>query len=70
MREKELNISNFVKIDGKPNIIVNDDTLVEALAQCVEKLKTIYPMVKNDPSYDPEKFKQYVVYLLYVLGGF
>ena len=52
-------IQNDSQIDGKPNIIVNDDTLLEALAQCVEKMKTIYPLVKNDPSFDPEKFRQF-----------
>jgi len=24
-------------------------------------MKTIYPLVKNDPSYDPEKFRQFAI---------
>ena len=40
-------------MQGKPNISVTDDTLVEALAQIVDKLKMIYLVIKNDP-----KFKQ------------
>ena len=48
---------DFFKLDGKPNLIVNDDTLVETIAQIVEKIKLIYQVVKNDPSYNPENFK-------------
>jgi hypothetical protein len=37
---------------------VTDESLVEALAQIVEKMKLIFQPVKNDPSYNPEDFKQ------------
>ena len=51
---------DFFKLEGKPNLIVTDDSLVEVLAQSVEKIKLIYKMVKNDPSYKPEEIKQFI----------
>ncbi|EAR88638.1 hypothetical protein TTHERM_00187170 (macronuclear) [Tetrahymena thermophila SB210] len=48
----------FYKLEGKPNIVITDETLVEGLSQIVEKMKLIFQPVKNDPSYNPEDFKQ------------
>lgn len=48
----------FFKLEGKPNITVTDESLVESLSQVVEKMKLIYNPVKNDPSYNPENFQQ------------
>lgn len=47
----------FFKLEGKPNIVITDETLVEGLAQTVEKMKLIFQLVKNDPSYNPEDFR-------------
>lgn len=48
-----VNKLDVYKLDGKPSITVTDETLVEAMAQCVEKLKLLYQMVENDPmAYD------------------
>lgn len=43
-----------VKIEarGQPNIRVNDDTMVEALIQCEQKLEHLYSSIKNEPAYD------------------
>ena len=41
-----------VKIEGIPNIMVTDDTLVEALVQCDQKIEQLYNQVKNDPMYE------------------
>lgn len=32
----------FFKLEGKPNIIITDETLVEGLAQTVEKMKLVF----------------------------
>jgi hypothetical protein len=48
----------FFKLENKSNVQVNDDTLVEALAQCVEKLKLIYQVVRNDPVFAHEDLKR------------
>lgn len=40
---------------------MNDDTLVEALAQSVEKMKNIYQIALSDRNYDAEKLKQYKI---------
>lgn len=41
----------FFILQGKPNISVTDETLVEALAQIVDKLKMIYLVIKNEPNF-------------------
>merc|ERR1711976_23495 len=45
----------FFILQGKPNISVTDDTLVEALAQIVDKLKMIYLVIKNDPQFKAQE---------------
>lgn len=42
------------ELPGKANIPVTDDTLVEALSQCVERLKVIYQEVQNDHLFQHE----------------
>jgi hypothetical protein len=42
------------ELSGKANIPVTDDTLVEALSQCVERLKVIYQEVQNDHLFQHE----------------
>jgi len=42
------------ELPGKANIPVSDETLVEALSQCVERLKVIYQEVQNDPLFQHE----------------
>ena len=37
---------------GEPNIKVSDETLVEALVQCDQKLEQLYTQVRDDPAYD------------------
>lgn len=37
---------------------MSDETLVEALAQVVEKMKLILQLIKNDTSYRAQDFKQ------------
>ena len=39
---------------GKATITVTDETLVEALSQCVERLKIIYQDIQNDPLFQHE----------------
>ena len=39
-------------MEGIPNVVVNDNTLVEALSQCEQKLEYIYSLVKDDPLYE------------------
>jgi hypothetical protein len=43
---------NDIKLEGIPNVMVTDNTLVEALIQCEQKLEFIYSLVKDDPLYD------------------
>ncbi|KAM3132152.1 hypothetical protein pb186bvf_015747 [Paramecium bursaria] len=50
--------TEFFKLEGKPNIIIQDDSLVEGLAQIVEKMKLILQLIKNDASYKAQDFKQ------------
>jgi len=42
------------ELPGKANIPVTDETLVEALSQCVERLKVIYQEVQNDHLFQHE----------------
>jgi chromosome segregation ATPase len=42
------------ELPGKANVPVTDDTLVEALSQCVERLKVIYQEVQNDHLFQHE----------------
>jgi len=42
------------ELPGKATIPVSDETLVEALSQCVERLKIIYQEVQNDPLFHEE----------------
>jgi len=48
----------FFKLENKITVQVNDDTLVEAMAQCVEKLKQIYVEVKVDPVFSHEDMRR------------
>ena len=43
---------NDIKLEGVPNVIVTDNTLVEALIQCEQKLEYIFSLVKNDLLYE------------------
>lgn len=48
-----VNKIDIYKLDGKAAINITDDTLVEGMAQCVEKLKSLYQLVESDPvTYD------------------
>eukprot|EP00828_Plagiopyla_frontata_P042076 TRINITY_DN6190_c0_g1_i4.p2 TRINITY_DN6190_c0_g1~~TRINITY_DN6190_c0_g1_i4.p2 ORF type:complete len:414 (-),score=117.33 TRINITY_DN6190_c0_g1_i4:60-1301(-) len=49
---------DFFKLDGKPNLIVTDDSLIEALDQCVQKMKEIYRIVTNDSNFKKEDLAQ------------
>lgn len=42
------------ELPGRANIPVSDETLVEALSQCVERLKVIYQDVQNDQLFQHE----------------
>jgi len=42
------------ELPGKATISVTDETLVEALSQCVERLKIIYQDIQNDPLFQHE----------------
>jgi len=51
MLKQALNISeklNDIKLEGVPNVIVTDNTLVEALIQCEQKLEYIFNLVISD----------------------
>eukprot|EP01017_Pseudomicrothorax_dubius_P041294 TRINITY_DN6586_c0_g1_i1.p1 TRINITY_DN6586_c0_g1~~TRINITY_DN6586_c0_g1_i1.p1 ORF type:complete len:541 (+),score=197.99 TRINITY_DN6586_c0_g1_i1:32-1654(+) len=48
----------FFRLEGKPNINVSDETIVEALAQAVDKLRMIYSLVRNDPVFAMEERKK------------
>lgn len=50
----------FFKLDGKPNITVNDETLGEALTLCNDKLQLIYKLVKNDQMFQDADKKHLV----------
>lgn len=39
-----------VKIEGMPNVVVTDNTLVEALNQAEQKTDFIYKNIRNDPN--------------------
>lgn len=43
---------NDIKLEGVANIVVTDNTIVEALIQCEHKLEYIYSIVRNDPLYE------------------
>ena len=43
---------NDIKLEGVPNVIVTDNTLVEALIQCEQKLEYIFSLVRNDNLYE------------------
>ncbi|CDW80685.1 UNKNOWN [Stylonychia lemnae] len=43
---------NDIKLEGVPNVVVTDNTLVEALIQCEQKLEFIFGLVRNDPLYE------------------
>lgn len=40
---------NDIKLEGVPNVMVSDNTLVEALIQCEQKLEYIFNLVNSDP---------------------
>ena len=46
-----------MKAAGMPNVVVTDNTLVEALIKCEEKLEQLYGQVKLDPLYDEAMLK-------------
>ena len=48
---------NDLKAAGMPNVIVTDNTLVEALIKCEEKLDQLYGQIKNDIMYDEAMLK-------------
>ncbi|CAD8072020.1 unnamed protein product [Paramecium primaurelia] len=48
----------FFKLEGKPNIVISDETLVDGLSQVVEKMKLVLQLIKNDASYRAQDFKQ------------
>lgn len=41
-----------IKLENMPNIVVTDNSLVEALIQAEQKCNTIYAEVKSDPHYE------------------
>lgn len=43
---------NDIKLEGIPNVAVTDNTLVEALIQCEQKLEYVYGSVRYDPLYE------------------
>jgi hypothetical protein len=43
---------NDIKLEGVPNVVVTDNTLVEALIQCEQKLEFIFGLVRNDQLYE------------------
>jgi hypothetical protein len=43
---------NDIKLEGVPNVVVTDNTLVEALIQCEQKLEFIFSLVRNDVLYE------------------
>ena len=51
----------FFKLDGRPNIIVNDDTLGEALQLINDKLTHTYKIVKADPLFADAQDKKHLV---------
>ena len=40
---------NEIKLAGLPNVVVSDNTLVEAMIQCEQKLETIIQLIKSEP---------------------
>lgn len=43
---------NDIKLEGIPNVMVTDNTLVEALIQCEQKLEYIFGLVRFDALYE------------------
>jgi len=43
---------NDIKMEGIPNMVVTDTTLVEALIQCESKLEFLYFQIKDDEFYE------------------
>lgn len=43
---------NDIKLEGVPNVFVTDNTLVEALIQCEQKLEYIYGLVRSNSLYE------------------
>lgn len=41
-----------VKIPGSQNIIVTDESMVEALVQCDQKIEHLYNQLRDDPMYE------------------
>lgn len=48
---------NDVKLEGVPNVVVTDNTLVEALIQCEQKLEFVFSLVRNDVLYEEAMLK-------------
>jgi len=48
---------NDIKLEGVPNVVVTDNTLVEALIQCEQKLEYIFSLVRNDVLYEEAMLK-------------
>ena len=43
---------NDIKLEGIPNVVVTDNTLVDALIQCEQKLEYIFGLVRYDTLYE------------------
>ncbi len=43
---------NDIKLEGVPNVFVTDNTLVEALIQCEQKLEYLYGLIRFNPLYE------------------
>lgn len=48
---------NDIKLEGIPNVMVTDNTLVEALIQCEQKLEYIYGEIRYHPLYEEAIYK-------------
>ena len=55
----------FYKLDGRPNILVTDNSLGESLTLCIDKMKHIYNIVKNDTLFMSETNRYYNLFLSY-----
>ena len=42
---------NDIKLEGVPTVMVTDNTLVEALIQCEQKLEFLFTLTRDDPLY-------------------
>lgn len=41
-----------IKLEGIPNMVINDNTLIEALIQCEQKLENLYGSIRHDELYE------------------